>query len=70
MNSDKTNAAFAETTLNGIDVKLFPAIQYTDSNRGNGGNTKVVSIIFKTDPDVESAGMRMTPLIGDRRSRP
>jgi hypothetical protein len=59
MNSDRTNAAFAETTINGIHVKLFPAIQFTDQNRNN---TKVVSVIFKTDPDAESAGMRMTPL--------
>jgi hypothetical protein len=60
--SGKTKTAFAETTINGVHVKLFPAIQYTGQNRGNGGNGKVVSIIFKTDPDVESAGMRMTPL--------
>lgn len=62
MNSGRTNAAFAETIINGIHVKLFPAIQYTDPNQGNGGNSKVVSVIFKTDPDVESAGMRLTPL--------
>jgi hypothetical protein len=59
MNSGRTNVAFAETTINGIHVKLFPAIQFTDQNRNN---TKVVSVIFKTDPDAESAGMRMTPL--------
>jgi hypothetical protein len=62
MNPGGANAAFAETTINGIHVKLFPVIQYTDSNRGNGGNGKVVSVIFKTDPDAESAGMRLTPL--------
>jgi hypothetical protein len=56
---NRTNAPFAETTINGIQVKIFPAIQYNDQNRGNG---KVVGIILKTDPDAEAAGMRMTPL--------
>jgi len=58
-NSGRANPAFAETTINGVRVKLFPAIQYTDPNRNN---TKVVSLTFKTDPDAESAGMRLTPL--------
>ena len=32
--SGKSNSAFAETTVNGIHVKLFPAIQYQDQNNG------------------------------------
>ena len=61
-NRRNADAAFAETTINGVHVKLFPAIQYTTQNYFNGRNTKVVSVIFKTNPDAESAGMRMTPL--------
>jgi hypothetical protein len=57
MNSDRTNAAFAETTINGIRVKLFPAIQFTDFRN----NKKVVGVMLKTDPDIVSAGMRLTP---------
>jgi hypothetical protein len=59
MNSARKNAstnAFAETTLNGIHVKLFSAIQYTDH-----GNNKVVGIVLKTDRDPETDGMRMSP---------
>jgi hypothetical protein len=62
MNSGRAPAAFAETTINGVHVKLFPAIQYASQNQFQGGNSKVVGIIIKTDPDAESAGMRMTPL--------
>jgi hypothetical protein len=58
-NSSKTSAPFAETTINGVHVKMFQALQYK-SQMGNG---KVVGIFFKTDPDAESAGMRLTPLI-------
>jgi hypothetical protein len=62
INSGRAPAAFAETTVNDVHVKIFPAIQYTNPNQGNGGNGKVVGIIIKTDPDVESTGMRLTPL--------
>jgi hypothetical protein len=64
MNSGKKNVAFADTTLNGIHVKLFPAIQYASQNQFSGQNpdeTKVVSFTIKADPDPESVGMRMTP---------
>lgn len=61
-NSGRTSAAFAETTLNGVHVKLFPAIQYADQNQFPGGDSKVVSVTIKTDPDPEGDGMRMTPL--------
>jgi hypothetical protein len=62
VNSGKAKAAFAENTINGVHVKLFPAIQYSGQNPGMGGNGKVVSVTFKTDPDPETSGMRMTPL--------
>ena len=61
-NSDKTKTAFAETTLNGVHVKLFPAIQYAGQNLGFEGKGKVVSVTFNTEPDPEASGMRMTPL--------
>jgi hypothetical protein len=57
--STKTKAAFADTTVNGIHLKLFPAIQYQDQN--NGGSQSV-SFSLKTDPDPESEGMRITVL--------
>jgi hypothetical protein len=62
-NSDKTKTVFAETSINGIHVKIFQAIQYASQNPGFGGNGKVISVTFKTDPDPEGDGMRMTPLI-------
>lgn len=51
--------AFAEATVNGIHLKLFPAIQYQDQNNGGGQS---VSYSIKADPDPESQGMRMTVL--------
>jgi hypothetical protein len=62
MNQGRAKAAFAETTINGVHVKLFPAIQYAGQNPGFGGGGKVVSIVFQTDPDPESSGIRLTPL--------
>ena len=58
-NSGKTKAPFAEATVNGIHLKLFPAIQYQDQNNGGGQS---VSFSLKADPDPESEGMRMTVL--------
>jgi hypothetical protein len=58
-NGGKTNAPFAETTINGVHLKMFPALQYVSQNGNNG---KVVGITLQTDPDLDSAGMRMTPL--------
>jgi hypothetical protein len=57
-NSGKMSAPFAETTINGVHVKMFRTLQYMSQMR----NGKVVGIFFKTEPDAESAGMRMTPL--------
>jgi hypothetical protein len=64
--SGKTNAAFAETTINGVHVKLFPALQYASQN-GNGG--KVVGVSLQTDPDADTAGMRITPSATDKQGR-
>ena len=60
-NSDKSRPAFAEATVNGIHLKLFPAIQYQD--QGQGGQN--VSYTIKADPDPEAAGLRLTVLKAD-----
>jgi hypothetical protein len=65
--SGRSNPAFAETTVNGIHLKLFPAIQYQDQNNGGGQS---VSYSLKADPDPEAQGMRLTPLkISDDQGR-
>jgi hypothetical protein len=53
-----TNSAFAETTLNGIHLKLFPALQFTDENYGNG--QKQGGLRVQIDPEPEGMQMRMT----------
>jgi hypothetical protein len=53
-----TNAAFAETTLSGIHLKLFPATQFTDENYGNG--QKRGGLRVQIDPEPEGVQMRMT----------
>jgi len=58
-NSGKTKTAFAEATVNGINLKLFPAIQYQDQNNGGGQS---VNFSLKADPDPEAEGMRVTVL--------
>ncbi len=58
-NSNNKKATFAEATVNGIHLKLFPAIGYQDQNQGGG---RSVSFSIKTDPDPEAQGMRLTPL--------
>jgi hypothetical protein len=55
----KSKPAFAETTVNGIRLKLFSAIQYQDQNNGGGQS---VSFSLKADPDPESSGLRLTVL--------
>ena len=55
----KPKPAFAEATVNGIHLKLFPAIQYQDQNNGGGQS---VSYSLKADPDPEAQGMRLTVL--------
>lgn len=52
---NRTNAPFAETTLNGIHLKIFPAIRFTNAMRGNsteGG--------FWVQADPAPDGVRMT----------
>jgi hypothetical protein len=57
--SGKSNPAIAEATVNGIHLKLFPAIEYQDQNNGAGQS---VSFSLKADPDPEAEGMRLTVL--------
>jgi len=49
-----TNQPFAETTLNGVHLKLFPAMQFTDTGNGEkrGG--------FRIQADPPPEGTRMT----------
>ena len=56
--NNRINAAFAETTLNGVHLKIYPAIQFTDRNSGNG--QKVGGIRFQVDPDPQDLHMRMS----------
>ncbi len=58
-NSSRTKTAFAEAIVNGIHLKLFPAIQYQDQNNGGGQS---VAFSLKADPDPEAEGMRITVL--------
>jgi hypothetical protein len=55
----RAKPAFAETTVNGIHLKLFPAIRYQDQNNGGGQS---VSFSLKADPDPEASGLRLTVL--------
>jgi len=62
----RTNAAFAETTLNGIHLKLFPAIQITDQNFGNGQRQGGIRVT--TEPDLPD-GYRLSILAADEQGR-
>jgi hypothetical protein len=53
-----TNSAFAEATVNGIHLKLFSAVQFTDENYGNG--QKQCGLRIQVDPEPEGMQMRMT----------
>ena len=53
-----TDTTFAETTLNGVHLKIFPAIQFTDLNYGNG--QKSGGIRLQVDPEPETLQMRMS----------
>lgn len=52
----RTNSAIAETTLGGFHLKLFPIIQFTDQNRGNGQKPGG----FRIQADESLDGMQMT----------
>ncbi|HTV75927.1 MAG TPA: hypothetical protein VMD57_02930, partial [Candidatus Baltobacteraceae bacterium] len=56
-NNRDTNSAFAETTLNGVHLEIFPAIQITDQNFGNG--QKQGGVRVTADPDLPE-GFRLT----------
>jgi hypothetical protein len=53
---DRTNSAFAETTLNGIHLKLFPAKQLTDQRNMRGSIEGGLAV----QTDLPLDGMRMT----------
>ena len=55
--NSRTNGAFAETTLNGVHLKIFPAVQFTDQNLGNG--QKMGGLRLLVDPDPDNLQMRM-----------
>ncbi len=57
--SGRSKPAFADKTVNGVHLKLFPAIRYQDPNNGGGQS---VSFSLKADPDPESSEMRLTVL--------
>lgn len=64
--NSQTNAAVAETTLNGIHLKLFPAIQITDQNFGNGQRQGGIRVA--TDPDLPE-GYRLSIIATDEQGR-
>lgn len=66
LRGSRTNAAFAETTLNGIHLKLFPAIQITDQNFGNGQRQGGVHVT--ANPDLPQ-GFRLSVLATDEEGR-
>jgi hypothetical protein len=58
-NSGRSWPAFAEATINGIHLKLFPAIQYQDQIGGGGGGQSL-SFSLKADPDPEAQAIGLT----------
>jgi hypothetical protein len=55
--NSRTNSAFAETTLNGVHLMIYPAVQFTDQNFGNG--QKMGGIRLQVDPEPDTLQMRM-----------
>jgi hypothetical protein len=64
--NNRTNAAFAETTLNGVHLKLYPAIQITDQNFGDGQRQGGIRVT--TEPDLPD-GYRLSILATDEQGR-
>jgi len=62
--NSRTNAAIAETTLNGTHLKVFPALQLTDQNVGNGQTSGGLRIL--ADPDLPE-GFRLAVAATDER---
>lgn len=56
-NSEPDKPAFAETTINGTRLKIFPAVQFKDQNQGGDQS---VNFIIHADPDPETDGNRLT----------
>ena len=67
LRGSQTNAAVAETTLNGIHLKLFPAIQITDQNFGNGQRQGGIHVT--TEPNNLPDGYRLSILATDEQGR-
>jgi hypothetical protein len=67
-NSGETTAAFADTTINGVRLNLFPAVLYTNQEQPttnqfvfqNQDDGKIVSFSLKAVPNLESEGMKVT----------
>jgi hypothetical protein len=54
--NNRTSSAFAVTTLNGIQLKMYPVIQFTDQNSGDGEKPGG----FRVESDQPLDGMQMT----------
>jgi hypothetical protein len=67
LSGSRTKAAVAETTLNGIHLKLFPAIQFTDQNSGNGQRQGGIRVT--TEPNNLPDGYRLSILATDEQGR-
>jgi hypothetical protein len=67
LSGSRTKAAIAETTLNGIHLKLFPAIQFTDQNSGNGQRQGGIRVT--TEPNNLPDGYRLSILATDEQGR-
>jgi hypothetical protein len=63
----RTNTVFAETTLNGVHLKLYPAIQFTDQNFGNGQRQGGIHVT--TEPNNLPDGYRLSILATDEQGR-
>ena len=65
--NSRTNTAFAETTLNGVRLKLYPAIQFTNQNFGNGQRQGGIRVT--TEPNNLPDGYRLSILATDEQGR-
>ncbi len=65
--NSRMNTAFAETTLNGVHLKLYPAIQITDQNSGNGQRQGGIRVT--TEPNNLPDGYRLSILATDEQGR-
>ena len=64
----KTNSAFADATLNGTHLLIYPAVQY--ANQGFNDGQKELGFRITTDPDSSTNGYRLTLLkVTDEKGR-